>query len=476
MLALALPTFSPLLYGPLAAGLVLLALLAVLGKVPLNYSLRNLVVRWRTTVLTALAFMLVIGLMIVMLAFVNAMSHLTEQSGQPGNVIVLSDGAIDELFSNFKYSEASDVERQPGVVSDETNHPLCSRETYLVGIQDTGTSVGNRPQRRFVQVRGIEDPLMSARVHGLNLYPEGKWFSEAGVQSLVGSEKGSGVVVATPSNHLEKPANDNDSRPHPASTSQAGEAIQAVLGEGIAREMGRDRGQDSLHIGDVFDLGGRSWIVVGITKSEGSTFGSEVWAKWSLVAHLFGKDRYTSMVVRTAGPDDAKALAENLTTNFKKAALQATPETEYFSRLNDTSKQFMVAIMFVTGIMSIGGIFGVMNTMFAAVSARKCDIGVLRIVGFARWQVLSVFLAESLLIALIGGALGCALASLTDGWTANSIVSGGQGAGGKFVALRLTIGLDSLAAGMLVALLMGALGGFLPALSAMRQRPLESLR
>ncbi len=452
MLALDLPTFSPLLYGPLVGGLVLLAALAVIGKVPIMYSLRNLMVRWRTTLLTALAFMLVIGLMIVMLAFVNAMSHLTEQSGQPGNVVVLSDGAIDELFSNFKYSEASDVERQPGVLTDESNRPLCSRETYLVGIQDTGTMEGNRPARRFVQVRGIEDPLMSARVHGLNLYPGGQWFSEAGVQSL---EK--------------KDAN-------ASAASSSGEAIQAVIGEGIAREMGRDRGLETLHIGDLFDLGGRTWIIVGITKSEGSTFGSEVWAKWSLVSHLFGKERYTSMVVRTAGPEDAMALADNLTTNFKKAALQATPETEYFSRLNETSKQFMVAIVFVTTIMSIGGIFGVMNTMFAAVSARKRDIGVLRIVGFARWQVLAVFLAESLLIALIGGALGCALASLTDGWTANSIISGGQGAGGKFVALRLTIGIDALAVGMLVALVIGAIGGFLPALSAMRQRPLESLR
>ena len=341
MFAFALPTFSPALYGSLFGGLAAMMVLAILGRVPLNYSLRNLIVRWRTTLLTALAFTLVIGLMIVMLAFVNGMSRLTEQSGQPGNVIVLSDGAIDELFSNFKYTETSDLERQPSVLRDENNRPMCSRETYLVAIQDTGTMKDNRPQRRFVQLRAIEDPEMAARIHGIGLYSGGQWFSEAGVQTV------------------------------PGKSGADSEAIQAVLGVGIAREMGRDRGQESLKIGDVFELGGRSWIVVGITKSEGSTFGSEVWAKWSLVSHLFGKERYTSMVVRTADAASAKALADDLTTNFKKAALQATPETEYFERLNDTSEQFMVAILFVTGVMSVGGIFGVMNTMFAAVSAAE---------------------------------------------------------------------------------------------------------
>ncbi len=253
--------------------------------------------------------MLVIGLMIVMLAFVNGMSRLTQQSGQPGNVIVLSDGAIDELFSNLQSTETGDVERQPGVLRDEHNHLLCSRETYLVAIQDTGTIKDNRPARRFVQVRAIEDPLMAARVHNISLYPEGKWFSEAGVEKIQGTDD---------------------------------EAIQAVLGEGIAREMGHDRGQESIKVGDIFELGGRKWIAVGITKTEGSTFGSEVWAKWNLVSHLFGKERYTSIVLRTAGPAEAKALADELTTNFKKAAVQAVPETEYFARLDDTSKQFLV--------------------------------------------------------------------------------------------------------------------------------------
>src|SRR5579883_445068 len=80
--------------------MAMLVFLAIFGRVPLRYNLRNLLVRWRTTLMTALAFTLVVSLMTVMLAFVNGMQKMTEASGHPDNVIVLSDGATDEIFSN----------------------------------------------------------------------------------------------------------------------------------------------------------------------------------------------------------------------------------------------------------------------------------------------------------------------------------------------------------------------------------------
>lgn len=88
-----------------------------------------------------------------------------------------------------------------------------------------------------------------------------------------------------------------------------------------------------------------------------------------------------------------------------------------------------MAIIFVAIVMVIGGVFGVMNTMFAAISGRTKDIGVLRIIGFARWQILAVcfFLEKSPAILLVGGPVAAGLGYLTNGWTATSIVSGGQG-------------------------------------------------
>lgn len=417
--------------------IVMIVALVLVAKVPIHYNVRNLVLRWWTTVLTALAFTLVVGLLMVMLAFVNGMYRMTQDTGHPENVIVLSDGATDELFSNLSILDTSDVERQPGVATDEQGRRLVSKEVYLVVNQPAPVAPGERPKRHFIQVRGIIDPEISGRVHGIELLPGGSWFSQAGV-------------------------GDPNGDPSKA------DAIQAVVGEGVAREL-------KVKQGDVFEVGPRKWIVVGIMKSLGSTFGSEVWANQEIVGQLFGKQSiYTAMVLKTANGQAARTLANDL-KSYQKAALQALPEPEYYDKLSETSKQFSYAIYFVAIIMAIGGIFGVMNTMFAAISQRTKDIGVLRIIGFAPWQILISFFAESLLIALVGGLVGCMLSYLANGFTMTSIMSGSQG-GGKSVVFRLIVDAEVIGSGLLFTLVMGGLGGLLPAVAAMRLKPLEALR
>ena len=134
-----------------------------------------------------------------------------------------------------------------------------------------------------------------------------------------------------------------------------------------------------------------------------------------------------------------------------------------------------MGIVFITLVMAVGGVFGVMNTMFAAISQRTEDIGVLRVLGYARWQILSSFLLESLALGLVGGLLGCAIGSLCDGWAVTSIV-GSHAGGAKFVVLQLAVTANTWILGLLLSLAMGVLGGLLPAISAMRLRPLEALR
>ena len=110
----------------ISLGLVLLLL--VINRVPLSYTLRNLSLRWRTTLMTALAFTMVVGLMVVMLAFTTGMQRMTEGSGQPGNVVILAEGAIDEAFSNLNVSDLGEIENLPAVRRDgESGQPLASR-------------------------------------------------------------------------------------------------------------------------------------------------------------------------------------------------------------------------------------------------------------------------------------------------------------------------------------------------------------
>jgi len=445
-----IPGVSRLVGAGLAVTFLLLAVLYAASRIPTSYNLLNLQVRWRTTLLTALAFTLVTALLTVMLAFVNGMYALTQGSGYVENVIILSEGATDEGFSYLGFSDVNLIALQPGILQQEGT-PLLSRETYMVVNQPLPRPRPGGPKRRFLQLRGIDNPLIAARVHGVQLYPGGSWFSDAGVRSVEGH------------------------------TDQA--AVEVVIGEGIARELGRDRSpeelataanRERLDVGDVFQLNDRPWIVVGVMQSAGSTFDSEIWGKQSLIGPMFGKPGFTTLVARTASAADAIRLRDYLNQQFKQAAVNAQIQTDYFASLSEINQQFLFSIGFVTVILAVGGVMGIMNTMFAAISQRTKDIGVMRLLGFRRHQILVAFLTESLMIAVLGGLLGVAVGSLAHGWTATSVV-GGQGAG-KFVVLRLIVDSNIIALGLLLTVATGLAGGLIPALRAMRMTPLEALR
>jgi hypothetical protein len=457
---------------PLAVGWALvivyaldLIILLLIGRVPLAYNTRNLIVRWRIAILTAVAFTAVVGLLTALLAFVNGMYALAADSGQPGNVLVLAEGQNDEVVSNLGYSDVAMIERETSTLDpddqplrrpvrvkriqlDGREQPMASKETYCI----VNRPVENDPTRRqFVQVRGILDPAMAGKVHEIPLLA-GEWFSGAGVRTPAGARPG-----------------DRDQ-------------IEAVLGPGIAGELGKQQGKESLRLGDTFGLGDREWVVVGIMKTDGTSFASEVWAKHDRVSKLFNKVGYTSLLLRVeddGGADAtaarAAAFADHLKRRFNNPKVNALTETEYYAKLSENNQVFLYGSIIVAVVMALGGIFGVMNTMFAAVAQRIKDIGVMRILGFKRWQVLVSFMLESMVIALAGGLLGMALGSLCHGLTATSVISSASG-GGKSVMLRLVVDARVLMAGAIFTLVMGRLGGLIPALSATRLKVLDALR
>ena len=240
-------------------------------------------------------------------AFASGIQRLSQGSGQPANVMVLSDGASDELYSNLPMSETSDLARQEGVLRDMAGRSLCSREVYVLINQPVsdpltlpsppsgGEGQGRRPKHRFLPIRGVEEPEVSALVHGLEL-SAGTWFSQAGVRAVWPGEQ------------------------VPAGPASAYAHVEAVLGEGVARDFGRDRNKESLEVGDVFPLGPRQAVVVGILHGAETTFGSEVWAKRQKIGEMFGKENlYTSIVLRTEGPARAKHWPSGYRTASRKS-------------------------------------------------------------------------------------------------------------------------------------------------------------
>ncbi|MBA4186713.1 MAG: hypothetical protein C0467_01720 [Planctomycetaceae bacterium] len=464
-----------------------LGLLLLIGKVPLTYNLRYLWVRRRDTFLTAVVFTVVVALVIVLLAFVNGMYQLNESTGVPGNVLVLSEGSTDEIFSNLGYSDVGNVAREE-VKADAQGRPfpkpigvqlltpgpdgkpligadgklvplpadapaslrdrplyMASSETYMVMNQPVPTKPGEQARRRLLQVRALEDCRIAAAVHNIDLYPGGKWFDKNSVQQGA------------------------DGKTY----------LACCIGEGAAGTLGADVGKRRLEPGDTFNLGDADWIVSGVMNTQGTTYGSEIWTGvTNTVVTSSGRgNKYTTLVLRMAENTEAasRAMAQRLQDEFTAVKLKAFSEPDYYKELTKTNESFLVCIVIVAVVMAIGGVFGVMNTMFASIAARMKEVGVMRILGFKRWQILIAFMLESLMIAFVGGLLGCIIGSFANGLEATSNLSGGQG-GGKSVALKMIVDFQILAAGMLFTLVLGRLGGLVPAMSAMRMEILESLR
>jgi putative ABC transport system permease protein len=238
---------------------------------------------------------------------------------------------------------------------------------------------------------------------------------------------------------------------------------EVAIGRGVAQAT-------KLGIGDRFTLGRKSWRVVGIFTAAGSALESEVWCDLNELASQFRREGfYSSVVMRASDPAEASRLAK-LLSRSRRISVEAQTETDYYARQGEQTKVLESATWVIAWFMGVGAIFGVMNTMYAAISQRVKDIAVMRIMGFQPREILLSFLTESILIAIIGGLLGAGLGLLTNGITQNTDIGARQ----VQFAFRVDTTTLLLAGGF--AVVMGIVGGFFPARSAMRIKPIEALR
>jgi putative ABC transport system permease protein len=228
----------------------------------------------------------------------------------------------------------------------------------------------------------------------------------------------------------------------------------------------------NVKVGDVLRFSNRDWNVVCRFTADGSSFESEIWGENEQFQSVFRGQGFQDVAFRlkdAGGFDEAKRafLAD------QRLQVDAHRESEFYASQSELLGNILrfLAIM-ITSIMAVGAVFGAVNTMYASVSSRTPEIAVLLTLGFHPRSVLASFLAESALIALIGGVIGCLLAlpingvvTSTTNWASFSEIA---------FAFRVTPGL--LLAGIVFAVAMGLVGGFFPARRASKLPVIQALR
>jgi len=392
--------------------------------IPISYNTRNLILRKGLTLMTALGIALTVTTAIFLMALVAGLNRAFVSSGSPLNVLVLRKGSEAELSGGFDASLYPTLKTLPGIAKDSHGEPMTSGEWVVVIIlpRKDGTGEVN------VTVRGMmPDGLEMRQLSGAENRPsvklvEGRWF-----------ETGQREVVVSSSI--------------------------------------RNRFAHS-NIGDTMEFGKGSWKVVGVFDAGGSAYESEVWGDVNQMASDFDRQGgFASAYLRATDPIAAEAL-KNRVSDDQRLKLEGFIETDYYAKQTSSGAPIKVIGIVVGFIMAIGSIFAAMNTMYAAVAYRGREIATLRVIGFSRPAILTSFVLESLLLALLGAIAGIVLMLPFNGMqtgTSNAVTFSEV-----VFALRITPQVAGYA--ILFALIMGFVGGLAPAWHAARQNILNALR
>jgi putative ABC transport system permease protein len=392
--------------------------------IPISYNVRNLRLRKGLTVMTALGIALTVTTAIFLMALLAGLHRAFVNSGNPLNVLVLRKGSEAELSGGFDAALYPTLRTLPGIAKDSHGEPMTSGEWVVVIVlpRRDGTGEVN------VTVRGM--------------MPDG-----LEMRQLPGPENHPGVKLI------------------------AGDWFHTGQREVVVSRSIRDRFTHA-NIGDTMEFGKGSWKVVGVFDAGGSAYESEVWGDVNQMASDFDRQGgFSSAYLHATDPIAADAL-KNRVSDDQRLKLEGILETDYYAKQTSSGAPIKVIGIVVAFIMAIGSIFAAMNTMYAAVAYRGREIATLRVIGFSRPSILTSFVLESLLLALLGAAAGILLMLPFNGMqtgTSNAVTFSEV-----VFALRITPQVAMYA--IVFALIMGFVGGLAPAWHAARQNILNALR
>ena len=383
-------------------------------KIPFYYNIRNLRSRTGTTALTIAGIAITVVVIVLLTGLLAGLNRAFVANGDPLNLLLLRKGLDTEYASSVTRESFQTVKSLPGIAQTGDQQPMASLEvvTGIIVRRRDGSGDTN------VTLRGVDTA-------GIQLRPririiEGRWFT-AGQREMV-----------------------------------AGRALRTRFNVNVGSKLFFGRGE---------------WTVVGVFDNQNTVQESELWADSNQIVSESPRPHFSSMLVRASDDQALAGLKEKIATD-QRLGLSVFDEPEYYARQVAAGNSIKFIGWFIALIMAAGSCFAAANTMFASVAYRAPEIAVLRVMGFSRMNILQSFLLESIVVGCLGGLLGILLMIPFQGFTTGTMNSFTF----SEMVFRLEITPGVVLIALAAAVLMGALGGIVPAWSAARQDIIVRLR
>ena len=379
-------------------------------------NIRSIPERWAPSLVIVIGLAGVVAVFTALLAMAAGFESTLKSTGRSDAALILRGGSDAELNSAFDRDSTDLIEQEPGIRAGTDGRPIASAELMIIAELVRKDDVNHGAN---ITVRGVEPVAFALRpqlkiIAGRNFTP--------GLREL-------------------------------------------IAGQGVLRQF------QGAEIGKVIRMRGSEWTVVGVFAS-GDAHDSEMWTDINVARSTFGRLGSSSVLVALDGPDGLARLKSAIAAD-PRLAMDVLREQDYFG---GQTKQFRATIGFLAGvvtiIMGLGAAFAALNSMYAAVAARGKEIATLRAIGFRGLPVVVSVMIEALLLALAGAALGALIAyALFNNLSVSTL---GQNFTQVVFNFKVTPAL--VVRGLIIAVVIGMVGGFLPALRAARLPVTTSLR
>ena len=381
------------------------------------FNLRSITERKGAALTAAIGIAGVVGVLVGVLAIAQGFQQAMTVSGSPDVAIVLRSGADSEMTSGLSRDDTRSIRDAPGVMQTASG-PLTSAELFVIinlPKRSTGTDAN-------VPLRGIEPGAFDVR----------------------------GNVQLIKGRRFETGKN------------------EVIVGVGAANAFA------GLDVGGKIKVGQNSWDIVGVFTANGGIAESEIWADNAVLQPAYNRsDSFQSVYVKLASANAYQEFKDFLTTN-PKLSVKVQRQSEFYAEQSTAVTQFITTIgVFIASLMALGALFGALNTMYSAVAGRTREISTLRALGFGSAPVVLSVLSESVLLSIVGGAMGAGAAYLLfDGYRASTI---------NFqtfsqVTFAFKVGPALLGQSIAFATVIGLMGGLFPAIRAARLPIAKGLR